>query len=515
MPTEYTLEIAGEKYPWEGLYYERDYKFFGKLIDVTIPYWETAILGNDVIIIKREGSAVTKGKVKKILPYEGVEKGIGMQVIGYTDELKHVTLPANARTYNADPATILKDDLGSTDLTEGTINNYGANIAVEFGSADESKFNRKQVHEELAFITGYEMYVNPSSALDFKSQCGVDRSSSIIFKHGDLLEKWAEPHTWNHLVQKTKVVVLGRFEGSHLMYGTAGAGTNVLELSRKNLINLDTCGKAATAIYADAQNVLQRGAFDGVDDSAGAGFDVYDTIRVEDSRFGLAGNFRVYRIERRIGKDLAEHTRIFYTNIAKLTGNGPILLDLENDMLVEGQSIFRDFGQSPIIPLDTTKIDTTTRTLDATGLMTTVGTKAGDIGRIQDKDTDGEYSQRDGTWATLWSDVSYALDGVKFIIKRFQFWAKGTQYGGNPDCHVMGEYRFGAGDWIIAASDTYPAANTGHWVDSGEITTNNEGANNEAIEMRIRGYAESDEGAAVVSKPYIQLQQKQYRRALD
>lgn len=349
--TEYTLEIAGTEYPWVDLRYVRDYKFYGKLIEAIIPEWVAAIAGNDAITIKRDGATVTSGKIKKIRPFEGPGEGIGMVVTGYTKEMKHAKLLVNVRTYNADPEDILIDDIGSSDITDGTTNAYGAPIVVEFGSNDESKFSRKHVYDEVAFITGWEIYVNPTGALDFKSQCGVDRSASVAFKHGELLQKWVKPDMLNYLMIKTKVIVLGALEAEFEFYGIAGVGTDVKTIPRKNLIDDNTCALAAAAVYADMQNVVRVGVMEVIDTYEGAAYDVYDTVHVVDSRFDLDQNVRIYRIERHVGKE-GEHTKIFYTNVTKLTCNGRFLLDLGKEELDVGQRVVRDFGRTVVNVID-------------------------------------------------------------------------------------------------------------------------------------------------------------------
>ena len=341
--SRFTVEIAGTEYPWTEIAYERDFKFYGKCIEVWIPAWISGISGDDAIVIKRDGSAVTEGEIKKIEPFESIVGGVGMKVTGYTNEQDSEKLPAASRTYNADPQTIITNNLNSN-LSAGTISAYGSSVAMEFGSSDNARFDRKQVVEETCFVTGWEIYVSPASAVDFKSACGTDRSATVKFVHGELLHRWDQPHLVNIRDKVTKVIVLGALEGDYLAYGLAGSGDDVMTLDRKNLIDDNTCELAAAVVLADAENDVIMGSFYAINTYSGAAFDVYDTVRIEDARFGVSGDYRIYRIEVRVFAG-GEETKIYYTNVTHLTANGERLLDRGIWTLKSGQRVLRDMGR--------------------------------------------------------------------------------------------------------------------------------------------------------------------------
>lgn len=510
MPTEYTLEIAGEEYPCVDYRYVRDYRFYGKLIEAIIPEWIAGIAGNDAIAIKRDGATVTSGAVKLVAPFEGVGKGMGTIVTGYTKEMKHATLLVNARTYNADPHDIIIDDLGSSDLTDGTTNLYGSNIVVELGSNDESKFNRKMTYNEVAFITGWEVYANPLGVLDFKSQCGVDRSTSVAFKHGELLESWIKPHTLNHLVKKTKVIVLGAFEGDFEFYGIAGVGTDVLTIPRKNLIDDNTCSLAAAAAYADMQNTLKTGAMNVIDTYAGAAYDVYDTVKVADPRFGLDEDVRLYRIERHVDKD-GEHTKIFYTNITKLTGNGPYLLSLPDQHLETGQRVLRDHGRTSVNVIDKANLDSTGK-IKADTCITEFGSYQGSA-EIQSVGDD-EWSESGVTYVVAWTGPLYpAIDGVMYVITNCQF---DLNRGGSIG-YGKGkmQYNLNGAGWVDFGTEQQTTAEdfTTYTKDPTDVST----AVNQTIQMRFLITSTIDGGTCIGRgrRPITMMYAKLYRRDIS
>ena len=345
-----TAEIAGELYPTHRISYARNYPFGPTRASIVVVGWESGLAGGDAVEIKRDEVLVWKGKAYDIRPY--IEKGVYQEIYAFSLEKKHEDLDVVDREKLDAPEDFIDDGLAGSDLSAGALNAYGADINMRFGSTDDAKWNRISQNNELAFVTGWEIYTSPAGVVDFKLACGVDRGqtpagTTVEFKYGELLVDWDRraPHRVYSRDIVDVVKVLGHREGDYMAVGTAGAGADVRKFARKSLIEDDTCGKAAAAILADIVNATQYGCMHVIDTYAGAAYDLYDTVSVVDRRYGINGDYRIYKILKEWTPDAGESTRIWVTNLTKITGNGPFMLDKTKYRMTAGARAIRDMGR--------------------------------------------------------------------------------------------------------------------------------------------------------------------------
>ena len=380
----WTVEVGSlGELPKASLHYVRAAPFQAGAIEAVIPEWRSDIAGGDLITVKRNGIVKARGKVYTIDPVETSE-GLWMRLTGAGPEKKHAETDVANRNENTRPHTIISNNLTDTDLTAGTLDDYGSDIAMEFGTSDDAKWSRGDAYEEVAFVTGWELYRSPLGVLDFRAQCGVDRGKTptggygtVAFKHGENVYEWVKPHRENHLQKASRVVVLGSLEDTYQNVGVAGSGSPVRRIPRKNLVSNGTCQSAAEAVLADIQNPIVSGVIS-VDDE-GLEYDVYDTVWVYHSRFSDA-DYRVYRIEKWVDGEDGETTHVTYTNLTKLASNGPLLLEAGKEGLMAGQAALRHLTSSRLNVINLGALDASRNVdLSSTGVVGAVGT-----GKIED-----------------------------------------------------------------------------------------------------------------------------------
>jgi len=353
--TNYKVEIGGDEYPFLSLAYERDYSLEPQPFNVVLPTLEP-ISGGDIVKIYRDGDEVYRGKIyrlKKVADNEGTR----LVVSGVDLKRKIGLLRMVNRRVNSDPSTQISNNLANSDLSPGTIDSYGSNIVMEYGSEDESKFTRRRGFEEICFVTGWEIFVNPAGALDFKSQCGTDLSSSIVFKRGELLQCYQEPYMINQFFKVKKVIVLGQSQSYYLIYGEAestgyASGDPEKTINRKNLVTFDTCEKAATSLLADFENDVKLAEIQVVDAYQGKAYDVFDTVKLVDPLLDIDESLRIHHIERRVSADGGELTVLGLTNLSKLSASGPFLLYPGELFIEEGSRGADNYAKSPVPTID-------------------------------------------------------------------------------------------------------------------------------------------------------------------
>lgn len=345
----FTLEINSVVLPWNLLHYRRTAPFGSDVIDAIMP-GRVTVVGEQTIVIKEDGTTRASGKIYDF-GYDKSRNRIVTRVLGSSLEKKHSEMEMDDRIYRGNSGKqILEDDLGSTDLTAGTIN-ASTPMYMEFGQNEESIWNRRDAWFETALIDDFEIYVSPTGAVDYKAACGVDRGvtptiSTTKFQGAENILRWLVPHKEDHKHKSDKVIVIGRKEGVYQAFGIAGAGAAVYRFYRKNLHCMDSCIDASATIHGDMQNASKWGKFSCMDE--GLTYDVYDTVYIVDKDYGVDGDYRIYEIDRRISRG-GVITEILYTDLTNLTVNGPLLLDRSraNYELAKGQVALQAAGSVP------------------------------------------------------------------------------------------------------------------------------------------------------------------------
>jgi hypothetical protein len=322
----YTVKIGGVEYPTViELSLVKSYVMKPQEFTVVLADAGDAITIDSWLEIYRDGALYHKGKIKRIR-----KQGTSLELGCVTQYHSLKTLKcANRIETNVAAGTQISNQIGTgTDITPGTIS-PGPTITMEYGSDNESRFDRLKTLEEIIFVTGYETKLTPAGTLDFKAACGSDLHASIIFRKGELLKQWVDPHTVNINNKITRAVVIGKGQGDYMNYGIAGGAVGSPEktLNRKSLVVDATCTLAAQAYLDDAQNNVEFGVMDVIDTFVGLAYDVYDTIYVEDSEVGVAGNYRIMEIEKKFNKAKGESTFIKICTLTHITSNAEYLVE--------------------------------------------------------------------------------------------------------------------------------------------------------------------------------------------
>lgn len=345
---EYSLEINDVEYPFTSLYYKRSAPFVEEPITATIPGKQT-VTGEDKIEILEDAVVKTTGRVHNF-GYTKGKGGVFTKIIGSTLERDAAEIEEFARLFNQPPNLIITRDItliatikAVPRLTAGVINGYGSNLPFEFGSDWDNRWNIKPVWQRVALVTGWEIYVSPTGVVDFKAACGVDRGktpavSTTKFQSGENILNWTKPHFEDHTMIAGEVFVIGRKEGVFQAYASAGAGNPVRKIYLKDLHTPDTCQAAATAILADMANPVVTGRFNAIDE--GLTYDVYDTVQIVDEDYGIDADYRIYEFEKWITPEKA-YIGLMYTNLTKMTGNGPLLIGRGKGTLLKGQEALK------------------------------------------------------------------------------------------------------------------------------------------------------------------------------
>lgn len=343
---KFEVKINALSYPFTDLEATHSYKVEPQTFTVTIPDAGDVFTNDDWCEIYRDNVLWNKGRIKKIrrLPDNSIELS-GFDPLHSLKKLK----ATNRTEARVAAGTQVSNQLTGTDLTAGTIQ-AGDTISMEYGSDEESRFERTQVFKELCFVEGYELYRSPAGAVDFKTACGTDRSATIIFKKekDGLLKQWVDPHTLDISNKVTRIVVIGQGQGDQMDYGLAGGAVGSPEkvINRKNLRNSDICTKAATQALADFQNTIEYGTIDVIDTFTGLAYDVYDTIKVIDTNIGVDGNVRIAEITKKFSLKTGEETLIKICTLIHITSNAEFLLDTGEGFINDLAGRKRDFGQT-------------------------------------------------------------------------------------------------------------------------------------------------------------------------
>jgi len=231
----------------------------------------------------------------------------------------------------------------------GIVDLYGSALEMEYGSKTESKVSRRRALEELCFVTGWEIYVSPTGIWDFRSQCGIDRSGTIRFNRGELLQKYVTPYSVQQKQKVEKVTVIGANQGSYMCYGNADVGYEFIyiekDINRKNLVSSNVCGTAATSLLADFQNDVVTTEIEVVDTFEGHAYDVFDTVKLGDNILNIDESLRVHHIKKRFAPGLGEETVLSLTNIQHLLTSGGLLLQSGEAYLADSSRGVDDYAR--------------------------------------------------------------------------------------------------------------------------------------------------------------------------
>jgi len=326
----YQVFIDGVEYPWSRIHYRRRaFELEAQPFEVEIPLLES-ISSGATIEIKRDGDTVIKGLVAKV-GWRADAGGTRTRVEAFDYKRKLQLLKAVSAANPSEASTIIQNQLADTDLSVGTFNNYGS-ISIEYGQSSDAYFDRRRIIEDVLFITGWEFYVAPDGTCDFKSQCGIDRSSTVIFSRneGTLIE-WRDDYVESSLLQVKKVTVIGQGAGDAQASGSAqtadySSGDPEKTINRRSLVSDSECASAAQALLDDMQNPVKYGVVEVRDVDEGRAFDIFDTIRIKDEALGIDETLRVAAIERWVSATEGERTVLTVTNVQHLQTAGPILI---------------------------------------------------------------------------------------------------------------------------------------------------------------------------------------------
>lgn len=324
----YKVLISSVQYPFTRLEYTRSYKIEPQKAVVQLPNTpDLDFSTNEFIEIYRDDDLVWKGRIKNII------KTSPTILTLEAFDLKHSLKPllAYQREEDTYAGTQVIHQLNGTDLTQGTIEN-SSSIAMQYGSSDDARFDRIRVLKELCFVTGNELFMRPNGMIDFKSQCGTVKTSEIVFKHGELLNKWVKPYTINDSNKAKKIIVIGAGSGTTMICAETHTtdysdGDPVKIIERKNLITYQTCSLAASALLDDFKNTVRYGVIDVTDTYEGRAYDVYDTIKIIDDTIGVNLNMRIAEINRTVDAKKGETTRLTLCNLQHITSNAEFLIE--------------------------------------------------------------------------------------------------------------------------------------------------------------------------------------------
>jgi len=356
------------EFPFTSLSYERSFSLRAQPFSVTIPVIEN-VASLEGVQINRDDDLVYEGKIYEIEKFIDPRLGKHFYLRGFDLKHKLPFLPSIGEEYfelwGRPSGTELKnhvnDQLANSDLTAGTLDNTTKTYPVIFGTPN-SKFNRRQAILAICEITGWECFVQPNGTLDFQSQIQTDRTATIRFKRGELLQSWIEPYKVLIGQKVEKITVVGHNIGDLMATGSAQTG-GYTSASREKTIPFRhikvnaACVDSATALLADWQNDVNYGKFEAVDAFEGHAYEVGDLIKVADDEFGVDGNYRVFWIGRSVDATRAETTKIGITNVSKLTLNGPYLLNPGEQKLINACMGVDEFGKIHHLP-DTSSLTT-------------------------------------------------------------------------------------------------------------------------------------------------------------
>jgi hypothetical protein len=345
----YTLEVNDVVYPWESLRYTRSAPITEDPIIAVIPGKQT-VTGEHKIEILEDSVVKTTGRVHSFGYIKGKD-GIATKIIGSTLERDLAEIETFARIDAAgQPQTRMNNDINLIAgikavprISAGTLNAYGSVINFEFGSDWENRWKIRDCWERIALVTGWEIYVSPTGAVDFKSTCGVDRgitpaTTTTKFQSGENILRWVQPHFEDHTQIAGEVLVIGRKEGVFQAYGSSGAASPVRKIYLKDLHSPDMCTTAAVAIDADMGNAVETGRFNFID--VGLTYDVYDIVQIVDKDYGVDGDYRIYEFTKWITPERI-YGSLLYTDLTKITGNGPLLINRGKRTLMKGQEALK------------------------------------------------------------------------------------------------------------------------------------------------------------------------------
>jgi hypothetical protein len=416
-----TVKINGVEYPTTSGSYERDWSLQTQPFTVTIPFnAKTLIQQGNIVEIYRDDTLVYKGRTYKISLKK--DNGVSTIVEGNDLKLKNSYLRAKDRSVTTQAGTIISDNLEYTDLTAGTITVSGDNIKMDFGSTDDAALSKRTVFEKTVTVTGYEIYVSPNGALDFKAICGSNLSSNIIFKIGDLAN-YSDNESYIEDSSRVvyKITVNGASQGQYMYTGTVTDpeymnGDSEIVISEKTLVSNATCFAAATNYLADLKNTLKKTVLNITDTFTGRAYDVYDVVKFVDADLGIIEDMRVYHIKKTWDTSTVEQTEVGLCNLSKLTCNGWMLDELSGiDDLTSTSDAF----------------NCTEQPAGAENLLPTVGVNGG-IREVTDQD---EYISMDDEYSEMLETIPYeGINGVEYIIRRLNLETKLADFPETPIC---------------------------------------------------------------------------------
>jgi hypothetical protein len=182
--------------------------------------------------------------------------------------------------------------------TVGTITEYGLEVNV-------ANLNWRTIWDawhEIAGAIGWHFWINArTGTLNFSSAQGTDKSATIKFQENRNISNFKYSRT---LLEKVdRVIVLGKNAGSEQLSATKEAASLPADYRErvfvaKSIGNLTVLQNLANTLYNVLSAPIEQIHLDVIDNYATGSFDVGDTINVDITSRGVAGNYRVLNITR-------------------------------------------------------------------------------------------------------------------------------------------------------------------------------------------------------------------------
>lgn len=243
-------------------------------------------------------------------------------------ETFYITLSNCAGTFYMDVPQLFND------LAIGEIQD-GAKVGMEYGSDDSGSYYRTQALQEIQFVSGYELYIHPDGYVNYKTQCGTDRTATVVFDFKGQLLEWIVPNktSSDHVVERVEVIGAGNLET--MVFGRGGSSSTTVPtktIAHKSLVTDGACTSAAAALYDDfSRATIQWGKFEarmGNTWNSGVPFDYLDKVTILDTDKGIyITDARILELDVTVTSTGVEKCDVTYATLTHV-GNAEYTVDV-------------------------------------------------------------------------------------------------------------------------------------------------------------------------------------------
>lgn len=314
----YKVTIGGREYQFIKLSYKRQASLEPQPFDISlvIPTGATMpVIGESVSIIRVMDTftgitSITRYQgtiegVKEIISDQSIVRVFGRDFKNKTQYLNVINLSYSGQK----GSNIVNTEMfTNTGLTFATVNTTDPVLdSMDFGKGVNSAFNRRSALEFVQMVSDFELLVRPAGSTDYKSQCGTDRSTTVIMEHGkNVILDPDIGYTKDESGKVKKVHVKGKGTGTINTIDGFAQDVGYVAGDKQRVVELpfigtsDIANKAATAILNELNRTIEYAVVD-VTDVFTAGFlwDVFDTVKLK-ARLksgAIDTNLRVYSID--------------------------------------------------------------------------------------------------------------------------------------------------------------------------------------------------------------------------